>query len=135
LYVGFISPDSDEDDLLDVWELMFFPVLSTTDGSIDSDGDGQSDAAEFLAKTNPIDPLDVLRITSVRQAASGDVIVSWTSKVGVSYGVRMGDLSIWAEISNGHEGTDGELDFTDDGMLSGGAPGADDERYYQVFVE
>ena len=28
-----------------------------------------------------------------------------------------------------------EMSFTDDGTLTGGAPGDDTERYYQVFVE
>ena len=136
LFVGSVSPDSDGDGLLDSWELMFFPDLAATDGSGDEDGDGQSDAAEFAANTSPIDPADVLEITSVGQdPGSGDVTLTWPSKVGVTYGVRFGDLTTWNVIATGLAGTGGEMSFTDDGSLTGGAPADDDERHYQVFVE
>ena len=135
LFIGAASPDSDGDGLLDSWELIYFDTLDDTDGSGDADGDGQTDGAEFAAATSPIDPGDVLKITSTTQAPSGDVTFTWPSKIGVNYGVRFGDLSRWTVIVTGLAGTGAEMGFIDDGSLTGGLPSADDERHYQVFVE
>jgi hypothetical protein len=135
LFIGAAGPDADGDGLLDSWELSYFDDLGDTDGSGDADGDGQTDGAEFAAMTSPVDAGDVLKITSMIQGAAGDVTLTWPSKAAVSYGVRFGDLSSWINIANGLAGTGSEMSFTDDGSLSGGLPGADDERHYQVFVE
>ncbi|MGI9244564.1 MAG: hypothetical protein ACR2RV_27430, partial [Verrucomicrobiales bacterium] len=135
IFIGAVDLDSDGDGLLDAWELVYFDDLDGTDGSGDSDGDGQTDGAEFAAATSPIDPGDALKITSTTQLASGEVTFTWPSKLGVSYGVRFGDLSSWAVIATGLAGNGGEMSFTDDGSLSGSLPSDADERRYQVFVE
>lgn len=46
------NPDSDGDGLLDSWEITYFGNLAR-DGSLDFDGDGATDLAEFLAGSNP----------------------------------------------------------------------------------
>ncbi|MES2707466.1 MAG: hypothetical protein V4726_12790 [Verrucomicrobiota bacterium] len=47
-----VLPDTDSDSLPDVWELQFFGDL-TRAGAADADSDGITNAAEFLAGTNP----------------------------------------------------------------------------------
>lgn len=48
-----IGGDSDNDRLLDAWELRYFPDLSTSSGGDDPDGDTLSNEQEFIADTNP----------------------------------------------------------------------------------
>ena len=52
------SVDTDGDGLADGWELDYFPSLSVaygeTDGTLQSDGDGFTDAQEYAAGTNPL---------------------------------------------------------------------------------
>ena len=61
------------------------PVL---DPNGDADGDGQSNAAEDAAGTNPLDPASVLQITSVtRSAAAGTTQITWSSVAGKQYQV------------------------------------------------
>ena len=45
--------DADSDDLSDGWEIQYFGDLISTDGTIDSDGDGLLDQSEFEENTNP----------------------------------------------------------------------------------
>ena len=47
--------DVDGDGLPDDWELAVFGNLSTAGANTDSDGDGQSDLAEYIAGTSPLD--------------------------------------------------------------------------------
>jgi hypothetical protein len=48
-----LDVDSDEDSLPDWWELAYFGNLGSTDGSIDSDGDGLIDLNEYRTGLNP----------------------------------------------------------------------------------
>jgi len=58
--------DSDNDGIADEWEFAYFGNLTVAGATSDGDGDGVSDKQEFLADTNPLDPLSSpsLRIVS-----------------------------------------------------------------------
>lgn len=58
------NPDVDADGIADAWEFQKFGNLSIAGIGTDKDGDGQSDAAEYAADTNPNSSGDYLRITS-----------------------------------------------------------------------
>lgn len=47
------TPDSDEDGILDAWEIEYFGGLNH-DMSLDTDGDGLSDLEEYHSGTNPL---------------------------------------------------------------------------------
>ena len=73
--------------------------LTDSQPSVDSDGDGMSDAAERLAGTDPQDPRSVLKAyTDLRPELVGGgfsgIIIEWQSVPGKRYVVeRTGDLS------------------------------------------
>lgn len=57
-------PDTDSDGMGDAWERQRFGNLSLAGIGTDKDGDGQSDAAEYLADTNPNSAAEKLKIVS-----------------------------------------------------------------------
>jgi hypothetical protein len=56
--------DTDGDGMGDAWELQRFGNLTSAGVGTDRDKDGQSDAAEYIADTNPNDPGESLRFVS-----------------------------------------------------------------------
>ena len=47
--------DTDDDNMLDSWELRYFGDLATSDGTQDHDSDGYSDRLEYLYNVSPVD--------------------------------------------------------------------------------
>ncbi len=79
--------DTDADGIPDAWELEKFGNLTTANGSSDFDGDGSSDAQEYLADTDPRDSNDSLRITCYTRVA-GTNTLWWTSEPTRYYAVQ-----------------------------------------------
>jgi hypothetical protein len=64
------------------------------DPNLDTDGDGESNAAEAAAGTDPLDPTSVFQITSVTVTNGHDISVNWTTEGDHSYVVQTnGNLS------------------------------------------
>ncbi|HMO03953.1 MAG TPA: S8 family serine peptidase [Kiritimatiellia bacterium] len=57
--------DLDNDGLPDAWEVQFFGSVTNTSGAVDSDGDGQSDRAEWIAGTQPTSAASFFRATAL----------------------------------------------------------------------
>ena len=79
------GPDNNYDGLPDDWQARYWgpdPTKWPAPGA-DSDGDGASNLAEFLAGTDPTDPSSVLR-TRVGATREG-LLVSWNSVPGYIY--------------------------------------------------
>ena len=71
------------------WQLQYFNCTNCPDAlpDADPDGDGQNNAAEFLAGTNPTNSLSALRIISaVRQTT--DVVITWAAGAGTTNAVQ-----------------------------------------------
>jgi polygalacturonase len=61
--------DTDGDGLPDDWEQQYFGSTTGASPDADSDGDGASNSAEFIAGTNPLDPLD--RLSAINSSYDG----------------------------------------------------------------
>jgi hypothetical protein len=76
-----MGPDTDGDGLPDDWERSYAGDLTTLAGLADNDGDGHSNAEEYLADTDPLDADSSLRITMSGFGAGGSpVTTTWTSR-------------------------------------------------------
>ncbi len=56
--------------------------------NLDADGDGQSNAAETLAGTDPLSPSSMFQMTSVMKTNGNSIRVDWTTVGGRSYVVQ-----------------------------------------------
>jgi Tol biopolymer transport system component len=94
--------DSDSDGMDDQWELDYFSTLDR-DGIGDYDGDGGTDLNEFLAGTNPTDPMSVFRAQMVYSGLAAQTpVITWFAAPGKSYQVQFkNDLndSIWQNFN------------------------------------
>ena len=107
-------PDTNANGIPDTWEIEFFGNLGPSARG-DADGDGQTNAAEYLAGTDPASGSSTFAITSITQTA-GQFTVRWPSVTGRTYTVlRSTQLTsgTWAPVSSASAGTGGELFFTD----------------------
>lgn len=112
--LAVLSQDSDHDTIPDVWE-----NLQTKDQDLtklglgkDADGDGQLDPEEYAAGTDPFDPNDYFRVTSLRfLPGNTNGTIRWTSVTNRSYQVQIStDLKAWQNVyTNAIFGQDGTL--------------------------
>ena len=79
------SVDTDANGLPDWWEQQFFGHLTGTNPNADSDHDGASNLAEFLAGTDPANFDSALRLTALRAADTNGVVLEWQSVAGRYY--------------------------------------------------
>ena len=82
--------------------------------NFDADGDGQSNAAEALAGTDPLSPSSTFQMTSVVKTNGNSIRVDWTTAGGHSYVVQTNgnlgsgtfhDLSLPIVVPGTAEGT------------------------------
>jgi hypothetical protein len=82
--------DADGDGMPDGYEKQysFLDPNNPNDASLDYDGDGMSNLAEYLAGTAPDDPLSYLRITAVTVRGTNGVEIAWGSAANKLYTVQ-----------------------------------------------
>ncbi len=89
------APDADGDNLTDAWERKHFGSIAGVSALEDPDGDGQSNAVELAAKTDPGDVADYLRLENGRVEGL-DYKFDLPTEVGVTYQLmRSTDLIEW----------------------------------------
>jgi hypothetical protein len=65
------------------WQVLYFGSTSSSSaaGSVDADGDGQNNLAEFLAGTDPTNSASAFRITSIVPQGS-NLLIMWMTGIG-----------------------------------------------------
>jgi subtilisin family serine protease len=124
--------DTDANGLPDWWELQYFGHLTGTDPNADSDHDGMSNLAEWLAGTNPTNAASSLRLTVLSVTNFNTVLLSWQSVAGKSYRLeRSTNLMTGFDsvVSTNIAATPPTNAATDTAILPG------DARFYRVGVE
>lgn len=122
--------DTDLDGLPDLYELDTFGRLGETDGTVDSDGDGQSDYAEWKSGTNPNSNSDTLILIPVVSTGTPSRI-RWQGKPGVRYQVEAStNLMNWTPVLSGETGTGEDISLPEPSAYEN-----QDQRYYRILVE
>jgi hypothetical protein len=114
----YTFPDANNNGISDLWEQHFFGnVSSNRTRFTDSDGDGMTDYAEFIAGTDPTSALPtsipgVFRI-SAENLGNGLVNLTWTSAAGRGYQVQgSSNGKTWTPLSSWFQGTGPSTSFT-----------------------
>jgi hypothetical protein len=97
--------DSDGDGLPDVWAAQYFGDTNSAERTLDSDADGMSNWAEFVAGTDPLEPTSYLKVEPLESDASNNsmriqflAVSNRTYTVQASDRVNGGVWSIFAEV-------------------------------------
>ncbi len=92
--------DTNGNGISDTWETAYFGGLLQTPPGTDSDGDGASDAAEFLAGTDPRSASSVLQVSEPRELPNRTVRIEWPTMAGRQYLLEGSqDLRTWLAYS------------------------------------
>lgn len=87
--VEYTFVDLNRNRISDAWEREFFGGISELRTlSTDSDADGLSDLAEFLAGTNPVNPESRLQFSSIAPGTDGTITLSWSCVPGRAYRIQ-----------------------------------------------
>ncbi|MDF1860184.1 MAG: DUF1800 family protein, partial [Verrucomicrobiales bacterium] len=109
-----IDLDIDNNELSDVWEIRHFGSTGQ-DRNADEDGDGENNAAESGANTDPEDPASFLRVLDPDSIVDSNS-VSFTTVTGKKYRLDVsGNLVDWTSVEES-TGTDLDL-FGSGGIL------------------
>jgi hypothetical protein len=81
-------PDTDGDGLPNYWETLNGLSTSANDADVDSDGDGKSNAAEYQAGTNPLNPASQLAAAVTTLPANGGYAIAFVAQNNRAYTVQ-----------------------------------------------
>src|SRR5439155_24523807 len=89
-FIGnYTFTDSNNNGMSDAWEQQVFGTVSPTrTASTDTDRDGATDYAEFVAGTNPNDPASHLKLLTPALVGNNSVRLTWPSSLGRSYRIQ-----------------------------------------------
>jgi hypothetical protein len=94
--------DSNDNLMSDAWEIAVFGEISDIrDAHTDTDSDGASDYAEFVAGTDPNNPDSWLKAPQPAFRPDGQLELSWPSIRSRNYRVEgSSDLTLWTPVSD-----------------------------------
>jgi len=98
---NYTFTDANHNGISDAWEQYYFGSVSTNwTPQTDSDGDGMTDYAEFIAGTNPTNAASKLIFLSVTVQTNNAIQLEWAAIPGRVYQVESStDLDSWTPMS------------------------------------
>jgi hypothetical protein len=99
---GYTFTDTNHNNISDAWEQYYFGSASTNrTQSTDSDHDGMTDYAEFIAGTNPTNATSKLIFLPSTVQTDGFVKLQWAAIPGRAYQVlNSTNLSTWSPVTD-----------------------------------
>lgn len=99
---AYTFPDTNGNGISDLFEMHYFQTVAQPHPpETDSDRDGASDLAEFVAGTNPTDPASRLEITAVNGLPNRTLRVQWRSVASHAYQLELStNLVDWLPTSD-----------------------------------
>jgi hypothetical protein len=106
--------DANHNGISDAWEKYYFGTASTNrTASLDSDGDGMSDYAEFLAGTDPTNAASKLVFVGAAVQNNSAVQFQWSAVPGRSYQVQTSsDFKVWTAATDWLRASGSPMSFT-----------------------
>lgn len=99
---NYTFDDTNHNGISDAWEQFYFGTVSATHyPTMDSDRDGFSDYAEFIAGTDPTNALSRLQLLPPTRLTNNMVLLEWPSAVGRAYRVEATTNGLmWTPVSD-----------------------------------
>jgi hypothetical protein len=107
--------DVNSNGIADSWERNFFNTVSTNRTvKTDSDGDGMTDYAEFIAGTNPTNAASKLIFTAALAQTNHNVRLQWSAVADRLYRLlsATGNFTNWSAYSDWQQATTNQVIFT-----------------------
>ncbi|MBU6400900.1 MAG: fibronectin type III domain-containing protein, partial [Verrucomicrobia bacterium] len=83
---NYTFADTNHNGIPDAWELQYFGTVSPNRTiTTDTDGDGMTDYAEFIAGTNPTNALSYLSLDPPERLVNGTLRLDWAAVPGRAY--------------------------------------------------
>jgi len=105
--------DVNHNGISDAWEKYYFGVVSTNRTQLtDTDGDGMSDYAEFIAGTDPTNAASKLTFLGAGIQSNGSFKFQWSAVPGRNYQVQGStNLTDWVPTSGWLQATSSPMSF------------------------
>lgn len=128
------GPATESDGIPDAWKIWHGLPLQNL-GSTDTDGDGLSDASEYLTGTDPKSGASTLTGIIHSSGSTSGPTIRWLGVAGIRYGVEWRDSLHqpgWNRLQKSFFGANSMIEWNDDGSDTGTAPGVG--RFYRLIV-